>query len=359
MKKVGIITFHNAHNFGAVLQCLALKTVIRNMGHEVQVVNYENPSITNAYKNSFSIDSETGFFRILKSFVRYCLTFIPKKNRIRKFKNFIKHYILDNINANQDNCFDCMIFGSDQIWRWDLTGDDTFYWGKTNYQCKTKISYAASAGNFDNHIDKNIPFLKDFSFISVREKELQEFLMKRGINAAVTIDPTLLLDKNQWANLLSLKQNVHKPYILLYAMRDKEKVRKTANHIAMKESLNLVEIYNNEISHKDILKKYNDGNPIDFLTLIYNAKYIITDSFHGTVFSILFNKQFVTLNLNDGNDNRAQSLLNELGLEERMSETGEQYYKPIDYTTVNSKLVKLRLKSMEFLEGALATDRPR
>lgn len=355
MKTVGIVTFHNAHNFGAVLQCLALKTAIRNLGYEVEVIDHNNTCIINDYVNNFRINIKCGFYKILKSFANYCVTYFPKENRIRKFKRFINTYLLENrvTTKKSSNYYDCLVFGSDQIWCSSLTNDDVYYWGKTDLECNHKISYAASAGNFDDHIDKNLPLLNDFSSISVREKSLQEYLVKKGINAVVTIDPTLLIEAYQWINLLSLRKKSFKPYILVYAMRNKKKVRSLAKRVAKEKQLNTIEIHNKFIGYKDIAEKYNDGDPIDFLTLIYNAQYIITDSFHGTVFSIIFNKQFVTVKLNDGKDNRVQHLLKTLQLEERLSELGENYNNPINYTIVNSKLTLLRQDSMTFLEDAL------
>lgn len=353
MKKVGIVTFHNAHNFGAVLQCLALKTVIRNLGYECNVINYENDKLTKGYSNKFQLKPNNGILSIAKKLVYFTLLYFIKEKRISKFKSFIDKYILDD-SRRDDNLsgYDYIVYGSDQIWRGAFTDNDLFYWGKTDNTKCVKISYAASAGKFSDEIDSKLHLLHEFSAISVREKDFKDYLHYKGIDANLCIDPTLLLSKQRWMSLIPIR-NFSKPYIMVYSLRNPMKVLKVAKMISQKENMPIIEIFSNPSNYRCIFKEFNSGDPIDFLSLINGASYVVTDSFHGTVFSIIFNKQFVTVKLNDGNDNRSQSLLNELCLEERMSESGEKYNEPIDYSIVNSRLAVLRQKSMEFLEEAL------
>lgn len=353
--KIGIVTFHRAHNFGAVLQCLALKTVLSDLGYVVCIVDHRNKKIEQFYELQNPINFEFGLIFCIKSVTNFCLTLIPKLLRIIKFKSFINKYLI-NSHSVQDSCgsIDCIVYGSDQIWRGELTDNDDFYWGRSYNENVKKISYSASAGFIDENFARNIDLLRDFSAISVRESDLKDTFDKNGIGATVTIDPTLLIDKDRWVKLIPLKPSVNKPYVLVYSMRNRKKVLDVAEHISGKEQMPIIEIFNNNISWREILEPYNAGDPIDFISLIKDATYIVTDSFHGTAFSVIFNKQFVTVELKDGHDNRAKSLLSILGIADRMSETGLNYYEEIDYCRVKKSLDIIKENSLNFLKTALS-----
>lgn len=353
--KVGIVTFHHAHNFGAVLQCLALKTIVSDLGHDATVIPHINKRIANAYRlHNPLYQIKHGLFSCLKSCIGFSATLIPKTKRIKKFNSFIERYLLDS-NIKDDSCkdYDCIIYGSDQIWRAGLTDNDLFYWGKSDGNNVKKISYAASAGVIEENFKTNIELLKDFSAISVREAELNDYLINKDFDTQLSLDPTLLLDRKRWSEIIPIKSHMDKPYILVYAMRNKDKVLKVAEDISKKENLQIKEILNNNMSWREALMEYNDGDPLDFISLIHNATYVVTDSFHGTVFSIIFNKQFVTVELKDGHDNRAKSLLASLNIENRMSETGSTYNEKINYNEVDLKLSALKQDSIKFLTKAL------
>lgn len=352
--RVGIVTFHRAHNFGAVLQCLALKAIVKDLGYDVCIVDHRNKKIEKYYKLHNPLNFKYGLLYCIKSSVNFLLTLIPKLNRIKKFKSFIDNYLIDStIKTDSINSLDYIIYGSDQIWRGRLTGDDLFYWGEYNNTDVKKISYAASAGLIDESVDKNIELLKSFSSISVRENDLRDFLVSKGIDAQISIDPTLLLDKDRWSQILPIKSIHNKPYILVYSMRNRKKVRNVAEIISKKENIPVKEIFNNNISWREVLEPYNSGDPIDFLSLIKSAAYVVTDSFHGTAFAVIFNKQFVTVELNDGHDNRARSLLSSIGIADRMSEDGSNYELVIDYSKVNFKINNLKEESIKYLKRAL------
>lgn len=353
MKKVGIVTFHHAHNYGAVLQCLALKIVIKNLGYEVYVVDHRNKLIEDVYRNNVSIDFSHGILKGIKSFVKKFLEFIPLNLRIRKFNSFIDKYLLGS-NKGNDSCniFECIVLGSDQIWKWSFT-QDKFYWGKCDNDSLKKLSYAASAGKLDKDIDRILPLVRHVEAISVREYDLNEYLISHGIKSEVTLDPTLLINKDQWIKNLPLYHAYPHAYILVYALRNRKSVLSVANRISSKENIPIIEIFNNSFPIRKLFDRYNHGDPIDFLSLINDANYVVTDSFHGTAFSVIFNKQFVTVQTNDGNDNRAMYLLNALGIPERMSESGLNYNSSIDYDQVNRNIDRLKDSSLEFLKRNL------
>lgn len=352
MAKVGIVTFHSAHNFGAVLQCLALKTVLRDMGHDVSVIDHRNPKIEQCYSIEQVIPKNTGIVKRLRHSLSLRITYRCRLSRYNKYERFIETYILSpNDPKVSIEDYDCIVWGSDQIWRWDIIGDDLFYWGECGSDKVRKIAYAASAGKMDSHFNQNIKYLKGFKAISVREPSLKKFLESEGYRVNVTLDPSLLLTKRQWEEILDIPKVCLKPYILVYSMRNRNKVMEMAQRIAKRENVEIKEIFSSFISPRFIMKEYGDGGPLDFIALVRDAKYVVTDSFHGTAFSMIFNRQFITVRLNDGHDGRAEALLDSTGLSERMKESIEGYEKQIDYSRINNVLEKLRSDSIAYLKN--------
>lgn len=351
MAKVGIVTFHSAHNFGAVLQCLALKTVLRDMGHDVSVIDHRNPKIEQCYSLEQGVSKNIGVFRKLRRYLSLRLTYRRRVSRYNKYEYFINKYILNTSTTKTSiENYDWIVWGSDQIWRWDLIGDDLFYWGQCGPEKVQKITYAASAGKLDSHFYNNLKYLKEFKAISVRESNLKDILNGEGLQADVSLDPSLLLSCRQWEEVVDIPKTDSSPYILVYAMRNRNKVIKLAKSIAKQENIEIKEIFNSYISPQFTMKKYSDAGPLDFLSLIRNAKYVVTDSFHGTAFSIIFNRSFITIRLNDGHDGRAESLLNSLGLSDRMKEDIEGYREKIEYSEINANLAKLKSDSINYLK---------
>lgn len=145
--KIGIVTFHHAHNYGAVLQCFALKKVIQKMGHDVEIINHINPKIKSAYDFwPMSLSSLSIFHKIKRICYRSLFNLIKIK-RIRLFDSFIINHLGVDCEQNEDwNGFDAIVWGSDQIWNTGITGDDIAYWGEVDCGNAKKISYAASSG---------------------------------------------------------------------------------------------------------------------------------------------------------------------------------------------------------------------
>ena len=342
--KVGIVTFHRAHNFGAVLQCFALKTVLESLGHDVHVIDHRNDAIERCY----NLISRPYYRGSLPYSVRSMVSNIIKApisgTRMFRFNSFIYKYILDNKHTGGIwNGYDCIVWGSDQIWQWNIIRDDLCFWGEIPNKDVKKITYAASAGKLNEQFENNIPYLANFKKISVREKDLKTHLSEKGIDSEVVIDPTLLLTKEEWERHLPLKTLETSPYLLVYSMRNPKATLEMARKVAAKKGLRIVEIFNNYFGIKDYLQKYNAAGPIEYVSLFRNADFIVTDSFHGTAFSVIFNRQFITLRHNDGHDNRAASLLESVGLSDRhVAKTDSLELDAIDYTKPNKQLVEDR-----------------
>lgn len=358
MRKIGILTFHRAHNYGAVLQCFALQEAVKKIGGNVVVVDYTPTTIIKSYSYGFPSFAGKKFLAKIKVLASFILIGRRRYKRYKLFNKFIEtHLHLTNggMNKFEDNTagLDIILYGSDQIWNDYITMDDSHFFGD-EFSGK-KIAYAASAGKGDSIIKKHIKQLQTFDSLGVREKSLSETLLALGFkNIIVNIDPTLLLTKIEWESFFNLrKRNCSSKYVLVYALRDRDRVVEMARNFAKGLGLKMIEI-GATVTFSKPANRLDKVDPIEFLSYIYNAEYVVTTSFHGTVFSILFKKDFFTVKLNDGEDGRAENLLSALSLEDRLRHVGDSLNtKKVDYITSDILLDELRKKSYKYLKSTL------
>ncbi len=359
--KIGIITFHRAANYGAMLQCFALKTILKLLGYDsVEVIDYRNQAIENYYNYKWSAClrnisfSPSGLKRLLCSTL---YTYLCKR-RLHNFRLFENKYLIPSKLPYYN--YDYIIFGSDQIWNVGITQDDDTYFGKVDAEKVKKISYAGSLGHGDLEAFKSkIELLKQFKSIGVRETKLKQILNDLGINSSSCLDPTLLLTSECWLNHLDLpiKRASIRSSLLVYCIRDKNRTLKAAKKLAMQMNLKLVLF--EAIDTLDLRGIGNDASyygPREFVRCFNEADYVITDSFHGTVFSILFHKPFISCRLNDGRDGRADSILTQLGLLSQFIEPEQistQSFAGIDYSLCVGGLDHLRNESVRFLKESI------
>lgn len=320
--KIGILTFHCAHNYGAVLQAYALQTYLNSIGNNVCIVNYRPKYIKNnifAWYKWISLNP-------IKTYKKICWqrkTLIYQWKKRYAFKHFEKKYLnVKNINLSlSKNNIDCFIFGSDQIWRKSHNCFDPIYYG--NFKgCKDKllVSYAASMGLSTLSTNEKLllkKWLSSFSMISVRESYLKELLLPlTSENIEIVVDPTFLLSKTSWEQI-AISPNIDKQYILIYQVICNSSTYKMAYEVAKKFNLEIIEISSDfvikDVDHKVIY----DASPEEFLGWIKNANFIITTSFHGTAFSLIFNKPFISIKQNMTSDLRIESILSMCGQEKR------------------------------------------
>lgn len=355
MKRVGILTFHNAHNYGAVLQCFALQTFLRSKGFDAIVINYKCKEFSESYKNG-NLEISENLFKYFKNIVKYFLKGKRTKDRYNVFENFIQEYLKLSDDSTNHSYYEIIIFGSDQIWNSEITHDDYTFWGNVS-NCGKRISYAASAGKYEDRIsDKEVSYLQQFCKISVREKSLKDKLLKCGISDVIKVlDPTLLLTKKEWLSNLSISVSSNKQrYILLYALREQKRTSSVAKVISKKLNLPIIEISGN-VSLIPNKHRIETAGPVQFVNFIKNADFIVTNSFHGTAFSIIFNKQFCCVKLNDGEDGRVGDLLKDLSLDKRhISSADELVLDRIDYISVEQLLNSMREQSYNFLMNNLS-----
>lgn len=365
--KIGIFTFHCAINYGAVLQTFALQEYLKKQGHEVYVINYRPDYLINEYK---LFSWKWRFNESIRSniilFIRSLLVMPIKIKRKYMFSRFVNKY-LNLFSFNQEKIergFDVFVFGSDQIWNPLITnGLDKIFFGKIPHTDNVlKISYAASAGCVDNLCPYKYEFknlVLNLNYISVRERSLSNFLLNRfKIESEVVVDPVFLLNKKKYMSISLNKQIKKSPYLLVFKLQNSDYVdaiNDMANKIASEKGLTIIELSSSSESLKNE-RSLNSIGISGFISLFMNADYILTTSFHGTAFSLIFEKDFNTVCYNREKSERIIGLLNQLGLQNRFVD-GTSVYETgiIDYDTIHKKLCMLKSKSEQFLEKVLST----
>lgn len=353
--KVGILTFHWANNYGAVLQAYALLSKLKELGHDAYIIDRRMiyKGILRKLYHKFSYEH----FFSWRKFWKYTDTFLKPKTRA-----YMSH---DDLVTNFKNeNFDAVIVGSDQVWRWKLIGLNYFLDFITDHKTK-RYSYAASFGLDEWHGTEDdrktiSALLKQFNRISVREETGVRICKETfKVDAELVLDPTLLHTAEFYEQTL-LKNYKRQPsgkvvsYIL--GKNKKPQVVEIANWA---KSINLKhnELFWTTIEHPSLIGKstfhLTHVTPIEWLNEIRNAEYVITNSFHATVFSILFQKQFVVLAHEGGGNNRIETLFNALGICGRIAysvdEAKSLINHKIDYSAIVEKHNNSINRSMEFL----------
>lgn len=364
--KIGILTFHYAHNYGAVLQAYALKKYLSDLGHEVSVINYRNQTVLDNYPfplkpmiRKKDILFPNRWNNLRKEIIK---TRLSKKDWIKqyeKFEVFINEYLENHEEWRQTaEKMDVIFFGSDQIWEKNITGGyDSIYLGYIRTKA-IKASYAASCfsvnGEFSETFTKGI---NNFDYISVREESLANALAKFSQKSISTVtDPVLLLNKEDYFDLLE-KDSRDRDYVLFYYVSDNAVLRQLSEYLRNEKNVKVIEIHYFRTPNTLCEWQRTDVGPEEFLSLIWNANQVFTNSFHGTAFSVLFEKQFYTVSQNM----RVLNLLEKLELTHRNVKSLKQWKKDkgnsIDYNEVNkNKEIYLR-ESKNYITKILETDK--
>ncbi|MBQ4799513.1 polysaccharide pyruvyl transferase family protein [Pseudoalteromonas sp. MMG006] len=320
MKKIGIITYHCVDNYGAVLQAYSLQDTVKKISNlDVDIVDYRPIEITKNY--SFSIiPKNKSVIKLISNLLSYPF----KKQKNAKFKSFLSNHIKlsDNYYEGIWEEYDVLIAGSDQVWNPGITRLAPYYLNLPKSLAK-KVSYAASIGK-DNLNESELSYLSTaislVDNVSVREESAVPIVAKALPNKSVTqvLDPVFLKPAEQWLEILP-KTKRFSNYILIYIMEYNEELFKLAKKLSKQENKKII-IVSPNANIKTVLKSlklpgkvlYTQG-PIEFLDLIVNADYICTNSFHGTAFSIIFEKKFITV-AHGSRNTRLESILDNLGI---------------------------------------------
>lgn len=356
-KEAKILTFHYVTNYGAVLQTLALYTVLKKRYKDVKILNYRSEFMQNAEKliNLYSF----------KSLIDSIYSLVSFKNRLKSFQKFRQEYLNETDlyikNSEVKNLENTDLFiGSDQVWNLDITGNDKSYFGIfSNTTARNVFTYAASLGVSSlgkANEGKMKEYLENVDKISMREEtgaKILENMTSKKIQ--VVLDPTLLLSKKEWKEILDLKENKDK-YIFLYSLTANPITINVAKKISKKLNIPIIEISGIRKSLKRICnhKILYSASPKKFVELIANAEFVVTDSFHATSFSIIFEKEFITT-MHKTRGSRITDLLTKLDIIERYTNEIDNYLleNKIDYDLVNRKLEDNKEESIDYINDCL------
>lgn len=370
--KVGIITLHYPHNFGAMLQAYALRETVSSLGADVEFINYVTRPKEMQYIAPRKVPIKA-FSNPLSGARRYYWHLADKRfekenqwswSRFQEFfekRLEVQSPVIRHTYELLDSEYDAVICGSDQIWNPDVVkGLRREYFADINPKVR-KIAYAASMG--DVQTAKRCKFflkneIQKMDFVAVREQDLQDFIRNEfHIETELVVDPTLLLTADTYRQI-EKQPAVSGDYITVYNIKGRPNhVSKTAKKVAGVYGVPVKEISGKLLSGSSAgYERVAAGGPEEFLGWIDQAKAVVTDSFHGVALSIVFHKDFYFVPR--GRTERIRSLLDLLGLNNRIigPEANVDIERHIDYTQVDLRLNKLRESSIAYLKKSLFSE---
>lgn len=354
--RIGILTYHRTLNYGGCMQALAIRLVLEKMGHEVYYVDYW----PKYHKDVYSVFSFGKLWRIpdIKGKLRYVINtmryarFILKRQK--NFEQFHNIYTLPYCRPLNE-IYDVIIYGSDQIWRRQVELDDynPVYFGQNDFNAKKNVAFSASMGILPENTrgkERIKELVSQLDNLAVRELDLKDLLESLGYHDVIqTIDPTLLVDLDDWNKCFPLKPFSGKKYILVYALNAGTFNMKSIDDFAKRKGL-MVKVLTGNAHHADTEIEITTAGPQDFISLIRNAEYVFSSSFHGLAFSLIFQKEvFASFSVNVG---RAKTLLDAAGISSHYlvpNVAFDESIPRIDYAKVNLNLERLKLNSFEYL----------
>ena len=368
--KIGLLTFHIAQNYGAFLQAYALQYTLTNMGHDTEIINYQPEYLITPYHTRTAFPS----WKQSKNIIQYSLSipcwiynnwvnYTPRMKRQRYFSDsrkllFITSKTYYSYAEFYDNIpiYDKYIAGSDQIWNPNITGnklDPAYFFAFVDETSKI-ASYGASMiqdSVSNEHIFEFKRLLAHVGTISVREisniKYIESLCNKPVINV---VDPTLLLLDNDWKKIASCPKSCPSNFVLYYDFTNNPTIKVLARRVAKKLNLPIVCISIRMTGYNSLSRNIY-VRPEEFVWYFNHASFIVTNSFHGTMFSIINKKPFYVIASYPTNI-RIVDHLSLLGLLDRVYDSGDEVKEiniDIDYDSVYKKLNILREKSLDYL----------
>ena len=378
VKKIGIITILKVNNYGAELQAYATQKVLQLMGYDAEIIDYlfyKNP------RHKRTKMSRPTARMSLKKHLEEMLFPIVAQWKARNYRDLqrernAKFERFHDENTKQSKCYDMidklksakldydvLMTGSDQVWNPGIYSSLDPYFLKFGDENIKRLAYAASFGVSqvpDDVRNYYIEALKRYSALGVREDNAVNLVKSlSGKDATLVLDPTLLLNKEQWMKVAKPVEGLpDKPYVLIYELSDIPYIKQLAMYICEKTAMPIVRICKNaspEDKEGEILNII-DAGPAESLYLFDKAGYVVTNSFHGTAFSVNFGKQFYTvIPLGKSNNSRQKSILKLMGCEERMLTEGSEMpaIERLDTNRIVERLKEERQKSINFLKNAI------
>lgn len=367
--KVITLTTYNVYNYGASLQAYALQRYIINHGHDSLLLNYQPEYLRRKYNYKWVNPESKLSKRKVTRFLYRVMKFLQRQTTMKRkkaFDHFTDMYLLQSAlypdyQSLLDNppTADTYIVGSDQVWNsfYETGRDAAFY---LDFVKKgSKNSYAASFSYLE--LTENIKFqiknwLDSFNKISVREYHGIELLNTLCLNGTLVLDPVFLLSIEQWESIMIPYKKKEK-YLLVYDFEGNKELKSFAKRYAKEKELKIYSI-NDTYPRLYANRNYSDAGPREFLSLIYNCDAFISNSFHGTAFSIIFNKPVFVFNRHRHKVNsRMESLTKLFGLEDCIITDDSQYQdaidKEFDFESINNIRYRELIKSKAFIDSIL------
>jgi hypothetical protein len=363
--KIGIITIHFGVNYGSALQSYALSLFLKNHGFEAEVIDY----IPNRYGPRNYLLTTGHQFNLVQKALFICAAFPFRFYNRYVFRRFSRKYLpLSRHYATYDELeafaqdYDFYITGSDQVWNRDYNGEhQKAYYLTFAPEDRPKIAYAASFGRSkleSEEVNEVGPLLHRLQDISVREDSALPILDQCQAKGMHVLDPVFLLSRQDWQTF-SAPRPVQEKYVFIYALgRDYERPIELASQIAEHLQCKVViSTFYRKTRHPKLDHCLTYKDPHDFVSMIYHAEHVVTNSFHGIAFSINLNKQFTPLGTESYNS-RLESILSITQLKDRLVNLTDDLHlgkalTPVDYRKVNWLLEKHKNISKQFILGAL------
>ena len=374
--RIGILTLPLHTNYGGILQAYALQTVLERMGHEVVVIS-----------RNFNLEKFPPFWKLPLSITKRCIRkYLLRQNvyifsesyNNKIYKTISQHtqmfvdqhihtFIIEKFEELKESDFDCIVVGSDQVWRkkyftsqYATTIDNAYLSFAKNWNIK-KIVYAASFGSEDWEYDdedtqKCKKLIQQFQVVSVREDSgVQLCKEKFGIEAIQLLDPTLLLKMEDYIKLFKDKTEPSIGNLMVYILDESPKTDQILSEVVKQTKLHPFRTVAKKASQTEILEKRIQPPPESWLRGFYDAKFIVTDSFHACVFSIIFNKPFLVIGNESRGLSRFSSFLKQFHLEDRLITNVEETVLKLNFAPPDSQQVIHTLKefSDRFLRDML------
>lgn len=367
MKKTGILTYHTGYNYGASLQAFALQTTLKKFNIENEIINFE----TERFKVSREMFGKKP--KRVKEVIKI-VTRVPYMKELLKrqelFDNYTQNclkisplYRTEQEVIDHATDYDCIVCGSDQIWnlsQLDAPAANPLFF--LNFEKKQKrVAYAPSFGKWvkeaPQHEDVFLKWLKEFDSISVRETSGADYLRSKGFDCPVVLDPTVLLDADEY-DVICAERQIPEKYVLLFSWNCNEDVINAAKKVSRELGLPLYNIVPPPRAMGKGIQRKLDVGPREFLSMIKYADFVVTNSFHGTAFSTTYKKPYVSI-VSGKADPRMESLLTQLGLEDHLVSADNidiAAMKNTDFDLVETKKADLRKISLDYLKKAMGVE---
>lgn len=344
--KICTITCHDVYNVGASLQAYALQAYLQALGHEVRIIDYKPEYLSRHYRLDI-----VGNPKYDKPFLRFAyllaklpgrLRMLPRKREFDRFKaehlNLTRRYSSNAELKAAPPEADVFFAGSDQIWNplFENGKDSAFYLDFVRRGVRASYAASFAVEEFPQELrDKTARYLKKLDYVSVREKSGLSVLNSMGIeNAETVLDPVFLIEREQWEAMAEKPARCEKPYLLVYDFDNSAAVRSLAERIAAERGLSIYSIFDLPYAERCFAL----CGPKQFLGLVQNAAFVLSNSFHATAFSVIFEREFAVVERTEKINTRMRDFTAMLGLTDHMTTVETDVRFKTDWTAVRDKL---------------------